>query len=156
MKYKTSQGNWLTQSLFIQFGKTEFTEYSLTEDYERDGVVYPSLKSLFVSLNDPSEYEIAQLFGGWSHWKTITTSKAIKPYIDAMRDELAVKLRGEGLKQIIKQASTAKGYSAARYLADKSWIPRTKVENVKRNKEQARLVSEFEDDLDRINAPKTH
>ena len=57
------QGKPLTQSLFLEIGYTDFSVYTLKDqDYEYNDKVYPSLKRLYLEMEDPTEYEFARMF----------------------------------------------------------------------------------------------
>lgn len=149
-------GKPLTQSLFLELGYTEYAVYTLKdEDYEYKGKVYPSLKALYVALEDPTEYVFANMYLlGWQHWKRICENKAIRKYIDEWREELELKLRSRGISEAIK-AAEAGGFQAAKWLADRGWDTRAagrpSKEEVEREKKfQARINDEYGSDVVRL------
>jgi hypothetical protein len=153
MIHKNASGVWLSKALFTNFGISEYTRYTLgRENVIKDGVVYQSFDTLYLEIADPTEYEVSKLFGSWDHWKTIAESPSIKPYVDGLREELTMRLRSQGIKEIIKKAKGDKGFTAAKYLADKSWVKDNKIERVKKSKEQLRIINDFNEDLKRIGA----
>ena len=156
-------GNFYTQSLFLELSyvNPEYAIYTLKDDdYEHNGTVYKSIKRLYLSIGDPTEYEFAtKCFGGWSHWQRICNkTKLLHPYIDEWRDELTVKLRSAGVRGVIDEASSdSKGaLQAAKWLADKGWADKrkagrpTNIEVAGERKAQAQVKDAVDKDLERI------
>ena len=57
---KSTNGIPLTQSLFLEIGYTDYAVFTLKDDdYEYKGRVYPSLKRLYLEMEDVGEYEFA-------------------------------------------------------------------------------------------------
>ncbi len=127
-KFKDSANRWLTSGLFygLRDYDLKFAVFCLDEeDREVDGKPLLSIKKLYMSCSDPTEYEFATKYlGGWAHWRALQETNLLIPYINAWRDELEVKLRAESIKHIAVLAKTEKGYQAARYLADCGWKTR--------------------------------
>lgn len=151
-----SAGKPLTQSLFLEIGYTEQALYTLKEDdYEYKGKLYPSLKRLYLEMEDPTEYEFANTYLlNWKHWKRIYANKIFKSYIDDWREELELKLRARGIKEAMKAAEMG-GFQAAKWLADKGWDTRqagrpSKAEVERETKVMARLNDEFSADVVRL------
>src|SRR5574337_902614 len=73
-------GKPLTQSLFLEIGYTEQSIYTLKEeDYMYEGKLYPSLKRLYLEMEDLTEYEFANTYLlGWKHWKRLCENKLIR------------------------------------------------------------------------------
>ena len=115
-------GRPLTQALFLEVGYSDYAIYTLKEeDHLYNGKIYPSLKRLYLELNDPTEYEFATTYLlGWKHWKRICENKLLRTQIDEWRDELEVKMRSKGVKQAIMSAEQG-GFQAAKWLADRGW-----------------------------------
>jgi hypothetical protein len=151
-----SNGRPLTQGLFLEINYGEFAVYTLKDqDHELNGKTYVSLKRLYLTIADPTEYEFATTcLLGWNHWLRLCENKAIRKHIDEWRVELEVKLRSKGVKAAMSQAM-AGNYAAAKWMADRGWDTRGKgrpskdeVEHEK--KVQARMSDEYEADVIRL------
>lgn len=155
-----------TQSLFweLRYGTEDkyppiFTLKS--ENIERDGVTYYSLKKIYMSYDHVPhmEYDFAlDAFGSWDHWNKLAndTIPMIKDEIKSWREELDIKLKAQGLKALINAArdNDAKGVQAAKYLAEKGYATkrgRPSKEEVERElKQEAGIKKQLESDLQRI------
>jgi len=113
----------LTQSLFLEeTSDISHCVYTLTDtDKERDGIVYPSLRRLYLEMGDPTEYEFAiKYLWGWDHWQRIlSNTKIYNEYIVKWRDELEVKLRAKGIRSLIELSSS--NFAAARAVSRGEW-----------------------------------
>lgn len=118
-------GRPLTQSLFLEIGYTDFAVYTLKEeDYTFKGKDYPSLKRLYLEMEDPTEYDFATTYLlGFRHWQRLCENKAIRKYIDEWREELEYKIRCRSTKQMIKLAAEG-SYQASKWLIDRGWDKR--------------------------------
>ena len=155
-KMLTSDGRPITQSLFLEMGYTEHSVYTLKDDdYDYNGKVYPSLKRLYLELEDTTEYDFAtQYLLGWKHWQRITENKGLAPHIQEWRDELELKLRSRAVKQMLQLASEG-SYQASKWLADRGWDTRaagrpTKSEKEKHAKINERIKDEYGADVHRL------
>lgn len=151
-----SAGKPLTQSLFLENGYTDFAIYTLKDDdMKRKGKTLPSIKRLYLEMEDTTEYLFAtEYFLGWQHWKRICNNKLMKDTVEGWREELELKLRAKGLKQAIGHAEGG-NFQAAKWLSDRGWEKRAagrpSKEEVARETEIARkLDSEFSDDIARL------
>lgn len=151
--------NLLTQVLFweCKFDKERALYTLKDEDYTLpDGRVLPSLKRLYLNIADPTEYEFATTyFYSWHHWKRCANNKLIAEYVDQWREELEVKLMSEGIKGVINQAYSDKGYQAAKWLAEKGWLDKkvgrpTKEQVEGELRQAAKLKDALEDDFNRV------
>lgn len=156
-KFKGSKGHWLTKKLFLETcgGELDRVIYTLREeDKTYRGITYPSIKKIFIELEDPTEYFIAtQYFGCWKHWVLISEG-ILKNEIESWRDELEVRLRAKGLEQI-RLLSDSGDRNAAKILLDKGWSKRkagapSKQEKTNELKKQASIVSIVDNDLKRL------
>jgi hypothetical protein len=90
--------------------------YKGTEDIE-------DWKTVFVDTLDPTEYEGALALGftweQWKHFKALAPKFAAK--VAEWVDEIEVRARSKGIKQMISRAGTDNSSAAARYLADGAW-----------------------------------
>lgn len=151
--FKDITGTFLTQALFLELEyKPEFAMYTLKdEDHEYKGVLYPSIKRLYLECEDVTEYEFAnKYFASWSHWKRLQKNARIADHISDWREELEVKLRAQAIRNIIDQTtSDSQGsFQAAKWLADRGWDKRaagrpSKVEKEKEDRIKDRVSAEY-------------
>lgn len=156
-KMKADNGVPLTQGLFLEIGYPESAMYTTKdEDYEYKGSVLPSIKKLYLEMEDVVEYEFATTyFLGWEHWQRICNNKQLKTHIDQWRYELELKLRSRAFKEIKRKATLETGISAAKWLADKGWdkhtVGRPSKEAVEREtKLQSEILGQYQEDASRI------
>lgn len=149
-----STGRPLTQSLFLELGYSDAAVYTLKEDhYEYEGKMYPSIKKLYLECADPVEYEFSQAyFLNWKHWVRISDNKAVKAHVNEWREELEVKLRSIGVKQVRASAELPGGLQAAKWLADRGWSTRgagrpTKAEIEREKAIQVKVENEYSADV---------
>lgn len=155
-----SMGRMKTQMLFLELGyNTEESIYSLKEYHHThsNGVLYPSLKLLYLEEEDVTEYQFATKYLlGWKHWQRICSNKSIAPYIEEWRTELELKVRAQAIRDIVASCASEKGnFQAAKWLADKGWEKRTagrpsKQEIERQKKINDRLDDEFGEDIARM------
>lgn len=159
---KASNGTWRTQSLFWEHRHPEIPPIFTIKDENHtvDGIVYPSLKKIYMSYDHlPGyEYEFAtQVLGGWYHWQTIQNNKLFKKMIEMWKEEKEVQLQAMGVKAMMHSAmfEGSKGANAAKWLAEKGWQPPqrgrpSKEELNKRAKEQQAILDELDADSTRL------
>lgn len=156
---KDTGGKWLTKALFWEERHTDYTpSFTLkSEDMEKDGIVYPSLKKIYLSYEDPTEYSFAvEVIGDWDHWQTICNSYIIGKHIQKWRDELEIMLKSKAIKAMINTATKegAKGTTAAKYLAEKGWEKKAgrpnKAEVERQKKIHAGIADEIDEDAERL------
>lgn len=151
-------GRPLTQSLFLEINyDAEVAIYTLKDyDHEYEGKVYPSLKKLFIQMEDLVEYEFANTYLlGWNHWLRICNNKLFKKHVEEWREELELKIRSQAVADIINMTAEEKSFQAAKWLADKGWdkrrAGRPSKEEVEKEKEvQASLHDEYGADIRRL------
>lgn len=155
-KFVDACGRPVTQSLFLEIGYTDFSYYTLKDhDYEYNGYIYPSIKRLYLEMEDPTEYKFATTyFLSWKHWKRICENKALKGHIADWREELEVKLRCKGVKNALVIAQNG-SFQAAKWLADRGWESRgagrpSKDEIEREKKFQTRAEEEYGNDVVRM------
>ncbi|MGL4584098.1 MAG: hypothetical protein ACRCVU_14095 [Flavobacterium sp.] len=154
-----SNGMPLTQGLFleIEYNKERAVYTLKDEDHELDGVIYPSLKRLYLELEDPSEYTFSNTYLlGWEHWQRICANKRLAKDVEQWRYELELKLRARAIQQIKALATTPKGFQAAKWLADKGWDVKptgrpSKSDIERETKIAADLAADWTTDYSRIN-----
>lgn len=156
-KYLTdNSGKPLTQGLFLEIGYSDTAIYTLKDDdHEYNGRHLPSIKKLYLLMEDTTEYEFAnKFFLGWSHWQRICNNKVLRKYVDEWRVELDLKLRARAAKLMIEQADGG-SYQAVKWLADRGWDIKksgrpTKEDVESEKKAMARAESEYSSDVLRL------
>lgn len=164
---KDAMGRYRTQSLFWELRIKDDPEnysplFSLKDyDLEKDGIIYPSLKQIYMQYDHVPglEYEFAMdVFNSWDHWNKLAndTIPAIKSAIKEWREELDIKLKAQSLKALIQTSrlDDVKGFNAAKYLAEKGYAPqrgRPSKDEVEREKRiQAGVNKDLEADMERL------
>lgn len=153
-----TMGRPLTQGLFLEIGYGEYAVYTLKDwDHAYKGVSYPSLKRLYLKEEDPIEYDFAEKhLLGWQHWKRLQENKILRKHIDEWREELELKLRSQGVREMLNLCASEQGnFSAAKYMANKEWEKRAPGRPSKAEKERAlkmdeRLNDEYGADIKRL------
>lgn len=153
-----TMGRPLTQSLFLEIGYSDYAVYTLKEfDYTYKGKLYPSLKKLYVTEEDPTEYVFAEKhLLGWQHWKRLCENKVLAKHIEEWREELELKIRSQAVRDMMNLCASESGnYSAAKFLADRGWEKRaagrpSKAEKEKHTRVEERIAQEFEADVIRL------
>lgn len=125
IKFKNDSGKWITKSLFFELTSPDSREhavFTLKEDnHTYDGVTYISLKRLYMSCEDPTEWEFANKhLGGWQHWKTLQESSELVSHVESWREEKEVYYRSIGIKSLLASAEEG-NFQASKWLADKGW-----------------------------------
>lgn len=163
-RFKDDGGRWRTQSLFREtsygsFKDTQYVLYTLKDyDIEIKGRKIPSLKALYLSLSDPTEYKVATLlFGGLAHWETLCNLKWFKDHVETYRYELEIKLRSEAFEKLRTKALSddKDSLSAAKFISDGSYKSRgrgrpSKSELAQETKKQSEIQSRLQGDAERI------
>lgn len=154
-KFKDEKGRYIVQGLFLEDKyNTNLAIYTLDgEDKTYKGVVYPSLKKLYIEFGDPEEYTFAnEYLFDWPHWQRLCKNAVVSRHIDAWREELFLSLRSEGISTLIDLAVNEKSYQAAKWLADEGWIKnkrgRPSKEQIEKAAERKAEIEEtFKDDF---------
>jgi len=130
------------------------------DDYTVGDKTYISMKKIYMSYDHiPGfEYDFAMdVFGSWEHWEKITRS-SFRSHIVAWREELDVRLKAEAMKQMIyaSKGDDARGVAAAKYLADKGYVPKkvgrhSKAELERERRIEAGVNKDLADDMERLN-----
>ena len=124
---KDAMGKMITQSLFLELGYRDSAIYTLDDhDKEYKGKTYPSLKKLYLQIEDPHELEFSRAYLlGWKHWNRMLENKLIRGHIDEWRDELEVQIRSSGLQAILERVANGEaGFQDAKFLVDRGWDKR--------------------------------
>jgi hypothetical protein len=149
-------GRPLTQSMFLEIVYNDFAIYTLKDDHwELNGKFYPSLKRLYLEMEDPTEYEFASTYLlGFRHWKRLCENKVLLRHITEWREELEYKLRSKAVKHMLNSAKEG-NYQAAKWFADRGWANngagRPSKADIESEKQfQARVSQEYKDDVVRL------
>ena len=123
---KDKMGRYRTMSLFLEYNQDSSTALFTIKPYDHElhGVSYLSLKKIYLTFEDPTEYEFAiAVFGDWKHWQKICNNSVLLPFIMEWRDELEIKLRSRAIRAIIGAAvgEGSKGTAAAKWIAEGQW-----------------------------------
>lgn len=159
-KLVDTMGRPLTQGLFLEMGyDTKYAIFTLTdEDKEYNGEKYISLKALYLSCEDPTEYEFAKKYLlGWKHWQRMNANVVLREYFDEWREEFEVKVRSDAIRSIVDMTAEGANFQAAKWLADRGWDKRgagrpSKAEVDREKNIKSRISDELEADLDRMGA----
>lgn len=157
-KLKDTLGRPLTQGLFLEFGyDTRYAIFTFNdEDKDYEGVKYISLKKLFLSCEDPTEYEFSTKYLlGWRHWQRMNENKQLKEEFDVWREEFEIKLRSEAVRAIIDMTAEGSNFQAAKWLADRGYDKRgagrpSKSELERGKRINDRIGQELYADIDRM------
>ncbi len=142
MNLKDKSGNFRTLSLFLETNQTDMQAVFTLKDYDHElrGVEYPSLKLIYLSYDDPTEWEFAQdVFGNWRHWEKICGNARLRQWINQWREEQEVKIRSQAIREMLKHSKNRD--SAAKWVAEKGW-DKSLGRPTKKQLEQEEKVSE--------------
>jgi hypothetical protein len=154
-----SSGQPPVGSLFYELPSPNQTHgpYYTLKEFDHAG--YPSMHKLFIEIGDPTGYKAAmELLGSWKHWQVLEKSPLVGPYIKKWKEELEIKLRAEGIQQMVNFSHSEKGQQAAKWLAEGGWKPpqrgRPSKESIEREKRiHAGVNREVEEMFENV---KTH
>lgn len=108
----------ITRSLFLEKVPPHSTVgpfYTLTD---QDIDHCPSMKRLYLSCNDPTEYEQAMLIlGNWKHWQVLCGKKWFNAELQYWREELEVKMRSQSIRKLANSDRD----DAAKWIAEGKW-----------------------------------
>lgn len=124
-RFKDSGGRYITQSLFLEFNyNQDLAVYTFDgEDKTYKGVVYPSLKRLYLESEDITEYTFSnQHLYNWEHWQKMKENKLLRTHFDQWAEEMEVYLRSQGLRSVVEMSEN--NFQAAKYLSEKGWDKR--------------------------------
>lgn len=154
--FKDKMGRYITQGLFIDFRYDEtYALYTLEdEDKTYKGNKYPSLKKLYLEMEDPTEYLFANKFlYGWEHWQAMKANKALYEKIERWEEELEIRMRARGVHAILNMAH-GNNFNAAKWVADGQWQQKrgrpSKAEKEHDRKIRERAMEEAEQEAARV------
>lgn len=161
--FKNSSGAHLLKSIFFEYDDITKSQaiYTLKDyDHTVDGKLYPSLRRLYVELEDPTEYEFATKYlDSWSHWKKLSAASFFTEHLNDWREELSVRLRAQAVNRIkVESKSGSKAaFQANKFLVAGQWteksspVGRPTKEKIKSEAEKLfKESSVVDDDFDRI------
>ncbi len=164
-KFKNEVGAHLLKPIFFEYDNSDhnYTIFTLKDqDHTWGDKTYPSLRKLYVEMEDPTEYEFAlKHLDGWVHWKKLTESSFFQIYLKDWREELEVRMRAKALNRIKVRAAgeTKDSFAADKILLaggwktseDKSKVGRPTKEKISAEAEKLfRQQDEFDKDFERI------
>lgn len=156
--YRASNGVYYTKQLFYEFADSD-KSYVLYTLKDQDYMGYPSLRRLYIEMDDQSEYQFAnRYFAGWSHWKKLLRCPWFADYISEFREELQIKSSASYLTSIRLKALEG-NLAANKYLLEQGWkdskekVGRPSKEKIKAEADKMfRDSTDISDDLERIKA----
>jgi hypothetical protein len=122
--FKDIRGVWRTVSLFEETCEdpAKYPPIYTLKDSDTSSCV--SLKALYLTIEDVTEYEFAKhCLGSWDHWEAITTSWTLKPHIEEWRALLEKQLRAKYIRTIKEEAEYGDGpnrLNAIKYLLEQT------------------------------------
>lgn len=155
------KGAPLTQGLFLEtsYGNTDNVIYTLKpRDHMYKGKMLPSIKRLYLEMEDPTEYFFAyEYFLDWDHWQRIKKNKLIAAHMKGWQEELEVRSRALGVKAMFDLALDGEkpNYQASQFLAKGGWVDRpagrpSKEAVQRETRIQAKIMDEFSSDIARM------
>lgn len=109
-------------------------------------------RTVYVDIADPTDYRAAlSLLGDWEHWQwLLQKSSAFAENVSAWREEVATKLASEGVAHLRKQAKDVKGVAAARWLAEKGFVLKSRGRPPKTKEEESSDFGRVSGDYKRL------
>lgn len=149
-----AKGAPLTQGLFLEtsYANTENVMYTLkSRDYVYKGKTLPSIKRLYLEMEDPTEYHFAyKYFLDWDHWQRIKNNALIAKQMKGWREELDVRVAAMGIRAMMDLALDAEkpNFQAANFLAERKWDKRPAGRPSKEMVErEARIAAKIDDEF---------
>lgn len=127
-KFRNAANGRYLKGLFYETTGADKASVSYTlKDWDHvvGDVTYPSLYRLYLSTEDLTEYEFANLhLDGWEHWEMLTSSTWFKPYVERWRKELSLKIKARALNRLKSEASSSSknAFLANKFLIEKGWV----------------------------------
>ena len=157
--YTDTMGRFMTRSLFVETILKEQSDKGIKPMYSLTGVSgYTDVHQLYLESGDPTGYTFAiEAFDSWDHFMHLSSLQWFRKHLASWESELEIKMRSEGIKQLMKTATSegSRGTTAAKYIADAGWKTkrgRPSKEDVDREQiQQARIKEDLGDDAKRMN-----
>lgn len=124
--FKAPNGVYYTKALFFETSDPprDYCLYTL-KDQDHEG--YPSLRRIYLELDDETEYLFAEkCFDGWPHFRKLLDCPWFVDYLSAWREELALRSSARALAQLKAKASSG-DVSTNKYILEKGWDKSDKV-----------------------------
>lgn len=155
-------GHFLTEALFWETNRNReaYAPLFTLKDREHEGL--PSLKQIYLSHRDPTEYKFAMaVFGSLDHWEQLKSLSWFAPYAESWNRELNLLLRSEAANAMLQiladpDASPAAKTQAAKYVSEGGWNERQakgrpkKADIQKAAREHVETNKHWDDDFARI------
>ncbi|MGD9682593.1 MAG: hypothetical protein AB7L70_19155 [Pyrinomonadaceae bacterium] len=120
-KFKGASGAYLTKQLFLELSSEPSKVLYTLKDEDHRG--YPSLRRLYLEMGDETEYEFSKAyFGGWPHWKRLTSAPWFLDFVTQYREELAIRNAAESLLRLRAKAKSG-DVATDKYLLEQRWVP---------------------------------
>jgi hypothetical protein len=153
-EYKDGQGRYITRGLFLETITPgfDFDPPFTLKNYDHLGKA--SMKKVYMSYNDPTEYQFAiDVLGSWEHWEKLCNTEWFRPIVEEWRTEMETKVRSLGVSQMAMLALEGKE-SAAKWLAEGGWSKKrgrpSKAEIEGEKKKAARVRDNLHEDMARL------
>lgn len=126
-RFKNVMGFRFLKELFFETTSSDKTNviYTLKAD---DHLGYPSFYKLYMSYEDPTEYQFAiDNLADWEHWEMLCECNWFKPYITKWRREAEIRHKSKALRRILEESRSGSKDSLAanKYLLEKRWIDKS-------------------------------
>lgn len=125
-KFRATNNARMLKGLFFETTLADKSSVVYTlKDVDHEG--FPSLYRLFMEIDDPTEWEVAQqLVDGWEHWEMLCNCTWFKPYVERWRKELELRFKSKALHKIRVESKTGskESFAANKYLLEKGWEPK--------------------------------
>lgn len=120
-KFKNKSGAKMLKKIFFEeTGEDKSTCVYTLKPADHKG--YPSLKRLYLEMEDTTEYEFGERYlFDYSHWKMLTQCTWFKPFVEEWREELRLKLEARYLGQLKEIAANGgkEGLAANKILLER-------------------------------------
>lgn len=124
-RHPNTNNRYYKALFFEETGADKSTVVYTLKDVDHEG--FPSLYRLYMELDDPTEWEVAnQLMDGWEHWENLCTCTWFKPIVERWRKEVELRMKSKALHRIRSEAKTAskEAFAANKYILEKGWEPK--------------------------------
>jgi len=131
------------------------------EHVQKEGVLYPSLRRVYMECMDPTEELFVQevFLGDWEHWDRIKDNDILRTALkyEEWEEELSVKLRSFGIRSVLDEVRNQgkSAFSAAKWLAEGQWKHTKRgrpsnEEKARREREESQILQDLHDDIQRV------